>query len=48
MTDQSPDTPKRNWALIWTLVAVATLAAATAIGAIAMYIANFNLLEWME
>ena len=48
MTDQSPGIPKRNWPLIWALVAVAVLAGAVVIGSIAMYVANFNLLEWME
>ncbi len=48
MTDPSPDTPKRNWPLIWTLVAAGVLTSAIVISAIAMYVANFNLLEWME
>lgn len=48
MNGQSPDTPKRNWPLIWTVVAAASLAGAVVIGSIAMYVANFNLLDWME
>jgi len=48
MTDQSPDTPKRNWPPIWALAAAAVLAGAIVIGAIALYVADFNLLEWME
>ena len=48
MTGESPRTPKRNWPLIWTTVIIALLAGTVVIGSIAMYVANFNLLEWME
>jgi len=48
MTAESPRNPKRNWPLIWTAVAAALLAGTAAVGLIAIYVANFNLLEWME
>jgi high-affinity Fe2+/Pb2+ permease len=48
MSHESPDTPKRNWPLIWAGIMVGLLVAATAAGLIAMYVGNFNLLDWME
>lgn len=48
MNSQSPDHPKRNWPLIWTGVIVGLLVTVSVAGLVALYIANFNLLEWME
>jgi hypothetical protein len=48
MSHESPDTPKRNWPLLWAGIIVGLLVAATAAGLIAMYVGNFNLLDWME
>ena len=48
MSHESPDSPKRNWPLIWAGIWVGLLVAATAAGLIAMYVDNFNLLDWME
>jgi hypothetical protein len=48
MSREFPDTPKRNWPLIWAGIMVGLLMAATAAGLIAMYVGNFNLLDWME
>jgi hypothetical protein len=48
MSNQSPDHSKRNWPLIWTGVIVGLLVTASVVGLVAMYVANFNLLEWME
>jgi hypothetical protein len=48
MNHESPGVPKRNWPLIWAGIFVGLLVAATAAGLIAMYIGNFNLLDWME
>ena len=48
MTDQSSGIPKRNWPLIGVLVAVAAMVGAVVVALIAMYVANFNLLEWVE
>ncbi len=48
MTGDMSDAPKRNWPLIWTMVIAGVIAGTVVIGSIAMYVANFNLLEWME
>jgi high-affinity Fe2+/Pb2+ permease len=48
MSHESPDTPKRNWPLIWAGIMVGLLVAVTAAGLIALYVGNFNLLDWME
>lgn len=48
MSHETPGTPKRNWSLIWAGIIGGLLIAATAAGLIAMYVANFNLLDWME
>jgi hypothetical protein len=48
MSPESPDIPKKNWLLICSGIFVGLLAAATAAGLIAMYVGNFNLLDWME
>jgi hypothetical protein len=48
MSDKSPDNPKRNWPLIWAGIIGGLLIVATAAGLIAMYVVNFNLLDWME
>jgi hypothetical protein len=48
MSDESHDLPKRNWPLICTCIIAALLAIGTAAGVIALYIANFNLLDWLE
>ena len=48
MSREFPDTPNRTWPLIWAGIMVGLLMAATAAGLIAMYVGNFNLLDWME
>jgi hypothetical protein len=48
MGNQSSDNPKRPWPLIWAGVIIGLLVAVTVAGLAAMYIANFNLLEWLE
>ena len=48
MNSQPPDLPKRNWPLIWTGVIVGLVVTVAVVGLVALYIANFNLLEWME
>ena len=45
---ESSNQPKRNWPLIWAAVAVACISAVCVLGAVALYVTNFNLLEWME
>jgi hypothetical protein len=42
------DTPKRNWPLIWGGIVAALLLLGTVLGLVAMYIANFNLFDWLE
>jgi LPS O-antigen subunit length determinant protein (WzzB/FepE family) len=48
MSQESPDIPKRNWLLILAGIIGGLLVAATAAGLIAMYVGNFNPLDWME
>ncbi len=48
MTGDPSETPKRNWPLIWTIVIAGALTTTVVVGSIALYVANFNLLEWME
>lgn len=48
MSNQSPENPKRPWPLIWAGVTVGLLLTVIAAGLVAMYIANFNLLGWLE
>ena len=48
MSNESTDHPKRPWPLIWAGVIVGLLLAATAVACVAMYIANFNPLDWLE
>ncbi len=48
MSDESSDAPKRNWPLILTTAALVSLVGATVIGLAALYVANFNLLGWIE
>ncbi len=48
MSHESPDPPKRNWPLIWAGIIGGLLVAATAAGLIAMFVGNFNLLDWLE
>jgi hypothetical protein len=48
MSNQSPDHSKWNWPLIWTGVIVGLLVTVSVVGLVAMYVTNFNLLEWME
>jgi hypothetical protein len=48
MNNESPDSPKRNWPLICGGAAVSMLVAGLVAGLIALYIANFNVLEWLE
>ena len=48
MTDQSPDNPKTNWPLILGAIAAGVLVLSLVGGLVAMYVANFNLLGWLE
>ncbi|MFA5058864.1 MAG: hypothetical protein WC485_12175 [Opitutaceae bacterium] len=48
MTNESSQIPRRNWPLIWGGVAAGLLAAAVVAGLIALYVCNFNLLDWIE
>jgi hypothetical protein len=48
MSLESPDPPKRNWPLIGAGIIIGLLVAATAAGLIALYVGNFNLLDWLE
>jgi hypothetical protein len=48
MSTETSDHPKRPWPLIWAGIVLGLLAAATVAACVAMYIANFNLLSWME
>ena len=48
MSHESPDPPKRNWPLIGAGIIIGLLVAATAAGLIAMFVGNFNLLDWLE
>ena len=48
MSNEPRAIPKRNWMLIWTGIVVALLLMGTAAGLVAMYVANFNLLDWLE
>jgi len=48
MSMETTDHPKRPWPLIWAGVVVGVLVAATVAGLVAMYIANFNPLDWLE
>ena len=48
MRNETRNMPKRNWPLIWTGIIAALLIFCTAAGLVAMYIANFNLLGWLE
>jgi len=48
MSNEVRDAPKRNWPLICAGIAAALVLAGIVVGLVAMYIANFNLLEWTE
>lgn len=48
MSNGPRNMPKRNWLLIWTGIIAALLIIGAAAGLVAMYIANFNLLDWLE
>jgi hypothetical protein len=48
MSNQSPDHSKRNWPLIWTGVIAGLLVIVSVVGLVALYVTNFNLLEWLE
>ena len=48
MANQSLEIPRRNWPLIWAGVVVGLVVAATLIGSIALFVTNFNLLDWIE
>ncbi len=48
MTAELTAAPRRNWPLIWTIVVATLLAGMVVIGSVALYVANFNLLEWIE
>jgi hypothetical protein len=48
MSNESPDTPRRNRPLIWGGIILGFLLLSTVIGLVAMYVADFNLLDWME
>ena len=48
MNNESPDSAKPNWPLICGGAAVGLLVAGLVVGVIALYVANFNVLEWLE
>ncbi len=48
MNSEPKESTKRNWPLIWTASAVGIILAGLVITSIALYVANFNLLEWIE
>jgi hypothetical protein len=48
MSNENPDPPKHNWPLICGGVTAGVLVASLIVGLIALYVANFNLLEWVE
>ena len=48
MSSELQDTPKRNWPLILSGAAVALLLVGAVIGCVALYVTNFNLLDWLE
>jgi len=48
LSDQTADSPKTNWPLICGGIAAVVLGAGLVAAVIAMYVANFNLLEWLE
>lgn len=48
MSNELPEAPKHNWPLIWVVVIVGLLLLATVAACVAMYVTNFNLLEWTE
>jgi len=45
---ESPAHPKRNWPLILTAAALGLAAAMFVLGCVALWVTNFNLLEWLE
>jgi hypothetical protein len=46
--NETQDSIKPNWPLIFGGAAAAILVAGLAAGVIALYVANFNLLDWLE
>ncbi len=46
--NENSESVKHNWPLIGVGIAAGVLIASLAVAAIALYIANFNLLEWIE
>ena len=44
----SSQSPKRNWPLIGVSVILGLSVLGVVLGAIALWVTNFNLLEWME
>ena len=48
MTSRSPDNSKPNWPLILGGIIVGVLGMLVVGGLVAMYVANFNLLSWLE
>lgn len=47
-SEESPESPKPRWPLICGGIAAALLGAGLVAAVVALYIANFNLLEWIE
>ncbi len=46
--NESSEPAKFNWPMICAAVVAGVLVAGLAVAVIAMYVANFNLLEWIE
>jgi high-affinity Fe2+/Pb2+ permease len=46
--DESADQPKPNWPLICGGAVAAIVAVGLVVGLISLYVANFNVLEWLE
>ena len=46
--NESSEPAKFNWPIICAAVVAGVLVAGLAVAVIAMYVANFNLLEWIE
>ena len=47
-TNESPESAKHNRPLICFGIVAGILVAVSAVAVVALYVANFNLLEWME
>ena len=48
MNNEGADSPRPNWPLICVGAAVSILVAGLMVGLVALYVTNFNVLEWIE